>query len=261
MTAQDEQGAARGLPMAEALGREVRAQTVQALSGNPAPDSATPDSATPDSATPDSAALDLLAEAGRAALAAAETAFADLQARDASVRREVAGLDCRKYCAHCCYKTVSATPAEVFHLARYVAANLSAKALAKLKARLGRLEDKTRGMSPQERGRAHLPCALLVGRLCIAHPARPASCRGFNSRDVGACERALKRREVEIPVYLPQYRTFGQAHLGLRAGLADSGLASTHLELTPALRITLEAPDAAARYLAGEPVFRAAEQD
>jgi len=53
----------------------------------------------------------------------------------------------------------------------------------------------------------------------------------------------------------------GPAHLGLRAGLAECGLASTHLELTPALRIALEAPDAAARYLAGEPVFRAAEQD
>ncbi len=269
MTAQDRQGAAqavRVLPVAEELGREVRAQTVKALAetrppDSPAPDSPAPDSPAPDSPAPDSPAADALAEAGRAALAAAETAFADLQARDAAVRREVAGLDCRKYCAHCCYKTVSATPAEVFHLARYVAANLSAKALAKLKARLRGLDDKTRGMSPEERGRARLPCALLVGRLCIAHPARPASCRGFNSRDVGACERALRRREVEIPVYLPQYRIFGQAHLGLRAGLAESGLASTHLELTPALRIALEAPDAAARYLAGEPVFRVAEQD
>jgi Fe-S-cluster containining protein len=257
--------------VAEALGREVRAQTVKTLAETRRPDSPAPDSPAPDAPAaeasaadalaPDSSAADALAEAGRAALAAAETAFAELQARDASVRREVAGLDCRKYCAHCCYKKVSATPAEVFHLARYLAANLSAKALAKLKARLGGLDDKTRGMSPEERGRARLPCALLVGRLCIAHPARPASCRGFNSRDVGACERALKRREVEIPVYAPQYRLFGEAHLGLRAGLAESGLASTHLELTRALRIALETPDAATRYLAGEPVFRAAEQD
>ncbi len=202
--------------VAEALGREVRAQTVKMLA---------------ETRPPDSAAAEALAEAGRAALAAAETAFSELQARDASVRREVAGLDCRKYCAHCCYKTVSATPAEVFHLARYLAANLSAKALAKLRARLARLDAKTRGMSPEERGRARLPCALLVGRLCIAHPARPASCRGFNSRDVGACERALKRREVEIPVYLPQYRTFGQAHLGLYQG----ALIMTHRDGFPRL--------------------------
>ncbi len=117
----------RALAVAEALGREVRVQTVKMLA-----ETRPPDSSAPDSPAPDSPAADALAEAGRAALAAAETAFADLQARDASVRREVAGLDCRKYCAHCCYKAVSATPAEVFHLARYLAANLSAKALAKL---------------------------------------------------------------------------------------------------------------------------------
>ncbi|MEE9209296.1 MAG: YkgJ family cysteine cluster protein [Kiloniellales bacterium] len=232
MTAQARQAPA-------ALGRKLRAATRAALSEDPTPEA--------------------LAEAGRAALETAEAAFAELREGDASVRRELARLDCRKYCAHCCYKTVSVSPAEVFHLARYLKANLSSKALVKLKARLRALEDKTRGMSPQERGRAQLPCALLVGRLCIAHPARPASCRGFNSADVGACERALKQRDVEIPVYALQYRLFGEAHLGLRAGLAERGLASTHLELTRALRIALEEPDAAARYLAGEPVFRAAE--
>ena len=232
--------AARAGQAPEALGGRLRAATRRALTDDPGPET--------------------LAEAGRAALEDAEAAFTELQERDETVRRELARLDCRKYCAHCCYKTVSVSPAEVFHLARYLEAKLSPKALARLKLRLRALEDKTRGMTPQERGRAQLPCALLVGRLCIAHPARPASCRGFNSADVGACERARRRRDVEIPVYAPQYRLFAEAHLALRAVLAERGLASTHLELTRALRIALEEPDAAARYLAGEPVFRAAEQ-
>lgn len=248
MTVEDKRGAARAasgarvLPAVhEAVGRKVRRETVKTLAENPT-----------------AAAL---AEVGRSALETAEAAFAELREGDESVRREVARLDCRKYCAHCCYKTVSASPAEVFHLARHLEATLSAKALAKLKARLRALERKTRDLSPEARGRAHLPCALLVGRLCIAHPARPASCRGFNSADVGACERSIKQRDVTIPVYAPQYRIFADAHLALRAGLAERGLASTHLELTPALRIALETPDAATRYLAGEPVFRAATQD
>ena len=166
------------LPTNEALGRKVRAATVDTLSAE----------------------------------RSAEAAFARLQ-EDASVRREVAGLHCKKYCSHCCYKTVSVTPAEVVHIAAYIRADFSAKALARLKARLRDLERKTQGMTPEQRGRARLPCALLVGRLCTAHPARPASCRGFNSRDVSACERSLKHRGEEIPVYAPQYRLFVQVHL------------------------------------------------
>lgn len=196
-----------------------------------------------------------LAAAAKAAMDVAERAFAELQ-QDPAVQREVAGLHCRKYCAHCCYKSVSVTPAEVFYLARHVTASLRPKALAKLKARLRDLDGKTRGMAPAERGRARLPCALLVGRLCSAHAARPASCRGFNSRDVRACEQALKRRDVGIPVYRLQYQIFVEAHLGLRRGLADCGLDTPHVELTAALRIALDVPDAAERWLAGEPIFK-----
>ncbi len=65
---------------------------------------------------------------------------------------------------------------------------------------------------------------------------------------------------MAIPVYVPQYRIFSEAHLGLRQGLSDLGLQSTHLELTAALRIALETPDATERWLAGEPIFRTAEQ-
>jgi len=223
----------------ENIGRAIRARTVEALA----------------------AARDVQTVAGAAATAMriAEEAFADLQ-EDGAVQQAVAGLHCRKYCAHCCYKTVSATPAEVFHLAEHIKATLRPKALAKLKARLRELDEQTRGMSPMERGQARLPCALLVGRLCIAHAVRPSSCRGFNSRDVRACEQSVKQRNVAIPVYVPQYQIFSEAHLGLRQGLADLGLKSTHLELTAALRIALETPDAAERWLAGEPIFCAAEQ-
>ena len=51
MTVQDRQGAAqaaRVLPVAEALGREVQAQTVTALAGTRPPDSPAPDSPAPD---------------------------------------------------------------------------------------------------------------------------------------------------------------------------------------------------------------------
>lgn len=220
------------------VGRTIRERTAQRLAGSP----------------------DALAVADVAATAMhiAEDAFADAQ-QDPAVQDAVANLHCRKYCAHCCYKSVSVTPAEVVRLAVHLKAALRPKPLAKLKARLHELDDKTRGMTPVERSRARLPCALLVGRLCIAHAARPASCRGFNSRDVRACEKSVRQRDVQIPVYRLQYQIFAEAHLGLRQGLADAGLTAPHLELTAALRIALDTPDATERWLAGEPVFRDAE--
>ena len=83
----------------------------------------------------------------------AEDAFADAQ-RDPTVQDAVSNLHCRKYCAHCCYKSVSVTPVEVIRLAEYVREALRPQALAKLKARLRTLDDKTRGMTPVERSRA-----------------------------------------------------------------------------------------------------------
>jgi len=225
--------------MPEKVGRMVRARTVMTLA----------------------ASHDVRAVAGAAATAMriAEEAFAGLRQQDCTVQREVAGLHCRIYCAHCCYKTVGVTPAEVFHLAEHVKATLCSEALAELKARLRDLDEKTRGMNPMERGRTRVPCALLVTGLCIAHAARPGSCRGFNSRDARACEQSVKQRNVAIPVYMPQYRIFSEAHLGLRQGLSDLGLQSTHLKLTAALRIALEMSDAVECWLAGAPIFRAAE--
>lgn len=58
-------------------------------------------------------------------------------------------------------------------------------------------------------------------------------------------------------------RAHAAAALGGSPGpqaVAEAGLSSPHLELTAALRIALDTPNAAERWLAGEPVFRAAEQ-
>jgi hypothetical protein len=50
----------------------------------------------------------------------------------------------------------------------------------------------------------------------------------------------------------------GGTQLGLTQASQESGLAGDDLELTAALRIALEVPDAGARWLAGEAVFAAA---
>ena len=88
------------------------------------------------------------------------------------------------------------------------------------------------------------------------------TCRGFNSRDASQCERFVKSSgRMTLPLYAPQLRLTVFVLDGMKAGLAESGLAGDHLELTAALRIALEVPDAVERFLAGEPTFAAARLD
>src|SRR5262249_24591172 len=110
-----------------------------------------------------------------------------------------------------------------------------------------------------ERGRARFPCPLLVNHRCTAYPVRPLTCRGLTSSDAQQCERFLQApRRTVVPSYVPQLRLMTFALDGLRAGLSESGLKDDLVEWTAALRIALEVPDAAERWLAGEPVFAAA---
>src|SRR5262249_2000391 len=81
------------------------------------------------------------------------------------------------------------------------------------------------------------------------------TCRGCNSRDPEPCERFLHSRKVVIPMYAPQHRLSAFVLDGLRAGLAEARLNGDLLELTAALRIALDIPQASDRCLAREPLF------
>jgi hypothetical protein len=79
---------------------------------------------------------------------------------------------------------------------------------------------------------------------------------GWNSLDVELCRRHDEGDTiVPIPYFTPQYEVTGGAHDGLWVGLDEAGLRPELLELTAALRIALETPNAASRWLAGEPIF------
>jgi hypothetical protein len=58
-----------------------------------------------------------------------------------------------------------------------------------------------------------------------------------------------------VPVYAPQQRLAAFVLDGLRAGLDESKLDGTLLELSAALRVAVETPDVQERWLAGESVF------
>jgi hypothetical protein len=161
---------------------------------------------------------------------------------------------CKEGCSWCCRQKVCVTVPEVLHLTECVRTTFSAEQLADLRSRLAALDDVTREMDVPARAAAGLPCALLVNDRCSAYAARPVKCPTWYSFDARGCERG---DEARVPVYPVVIGDGVQA--GLSQGLAQAGLSGDTLELTAALRIALDTPDAAERYLAGEPVFAPAK--
>jgi hypothetical protein len=87
-------------------------------------------------------------------------------------------------------------------------------------------------------------------------------CGGFNSIDAAECERFVQSSgQTSVPLYAPQLRLAAFVLDGMIAGLSDSGMRGERVELTAALRIALDAPDAVERFLAGEAVFANARLD
>lgn len=192
-------------------------------------------------------------------------AFAVAAALDAQESAEAAveimqpdqPLACGAGCAWCCYLMVTVSPPEVLLIAQALRESLSDDDLVATYWRVVNLDERTRGLSPLERGAARLPCALLVENRCLIYQYRPLRCRGHASFDAAACERALLvgQDTVDVPTHRLQNLAVGAVDDGLRQALGDSRLAGEPLELTAALRIALENPDAAGRWLAGEPIF------
>ena len=165
-------------------------------------------------------------------------------------------IHCRPGCSHCCYMRVHVTPPEVILLADFVKANFAVDQFEGLVRRLTENASTLRGVTDEEHGRAGIPCPLLVDDFCSAYVARPLECRGYASTDVTACKRALNDYDSwNVPIYRPQYSIFKYMQMGLVEALMDSDYEFELLELTAALRIALEVPDVADRWLAGEFVF------
>lgn len=194
-------------------------------------------------------------------LASASAALAEEATAAAEKVQPPPALACREGCDWCCHLTVGTSAPEVLRIAAFLRQTLSAEDLSSLVERARRLADERRRLRPDQRTRAHLPCALLVEHRCQAHAVRPLTCRGANSQDARRCQAALGSAKFSVPAYAPQQRLATFVLDGLRSGLTESGLSGDLLELTAALRIALETPDAAERWLAGEPIFTPARLD
>ena len=165
---------------------------------------------------------------------------------------------CKEGCDWCCHLTVGAGVPEVVRIVDYLRRTLTADEFGALRERVVRLDARRQELKGST-GDPQLPCALLVDHRCAAYPVRPLMCGGFNSSDAAACERFVRSSDqTPLPLYAPQLRLAAFVLDGMMVALTESGLTGERVELTAALRIALEVPDAVERSLAGEPVFAAA---
>jgi hypothetical protein len=188
-------------------------------------------------------------------VAANAAALAEAAIREAMEMYPPPALACKEGCDWCCHLTVGTSVPEVARIADYLRRTFSPEELRATLERIVKLDEQKRDAKANNRAEEPLPCALLVDHHCSVYPVRPLTCRGCNSTDPDPCERFLRSRRVVIPLYAPQHRLTAFVLDGMRAGLSESGLKGDRLELTAALRIALEMPDAVERWLAGEPVF------
>jgi Putative zinc- or iron-chelating domain len=196
-------------------------------------------------------------EAAREALARAEAL------QDASARAEPPArpIDCRAGCSTCCTSKVLALAPEVLRIAAHLRATLAEDALAALLELVRAADARTRGLPRRERAEAGVPCPLLDARgACSIHAVRPLVCAGWNSTDVAACERhfADPGGAPVAPMHPPSYELANAVLAGLGWAAREQGLDAAPLELIAALRIALERPNAAQRWLARLPVFATA---
>jgi Fe-S-cluster containining protein len=196
------------------------------------------------------------------AIAHEATTIADSAVQKAKQIVRSPSLACKEGCDWCCHLDVGTSVPEVIRIADYLRQTQSSEELQAIRDRLRKRHEMRRERLLVRRNGTGLPCALLVDHRCTVYPVRPLTCRGANSTDSKACERFLQEpKRTVIPNYAPQHRIAAFVLDGTRAGISESGLKGESLELTAALRIALEEPDAAERWLAGEPVFEQARLD
>jgi Fe-S-cluster containining protein len=176
---------------------------------------------------------------------------------------------CTLGCAHCCYQAVGVAAPEVFAIYDHLRKARTEEELDATVRRIRDADDRTRGMTSDERLSPNLPCPFLENERCSIYEVRPLACRGKNSLDADACEKSLKDPEARaeflagrfpVPCYLEPFRAFHAVAAGMELALHEiHGLEVAPLELTAAMRILVDDPETVPEaWLRGENPFEAA---
>lgn len=184
---------------------------------------------------------------GTGGIAPSLSALADLAAayadqsfdRIGGAKREAA-LACRRGCHWCCYLPVEASRAEAVHALEYAKRVHGEAAFDALGARIRAAREfyPIRNAGPSS---ANPPCPFLADGACMVYAARPLACRGWNSRDANACEKAWREGvdRVRVPVDSRIRGVYANASEALNRALVRDGHGEPG-HLVPALAALLD---------------------
>ena len=157
-------------------------------------------------------------------------------------------LACKAECTYCCHNVVMATAPEIFLVTSELRANHDARFVETVAGTC----DAVRATAGIRRN----PCALLHDSLCSVYAARPIVCRKHSSFSVAACIGDYEGKAVDIPIRRFDQEIFECCAVALLLGMRLwDGRQGAVFELSGALRIALQDPQAEQRWLAGEGVF------
>jgi Fe-S-cluster containining protein len=176
---------------------------------------------------------------------------------------------CKSGCGHCCHQAVGVAAPEVFAIYEHLRKECTKSAFDRTVKRIRETDDRTRGMTSEQRFSPDLPCPFLENESCSIYEARPLACRGKNSLDAKACETSLRDPRARtryfagkfpVPSYLEPMRVFHAVATGMDLALHElHGLEVAPLELAAAMRVLVDDPETVPEaWLRGEDPFHAA---
>lgn len=179
---------------------------------------------------------------------------------------------CQAGCDHCCHQSVGVTLPEALAVFDHLQRTRSGAELAELAQRVAQLDERTRGLSSNERFSPDHPCPLLEAGKCSAYEARPLACRGMNSLDAQECSTRLREPDARAAFlstgegshsYMEPIRAFHAISAGLQLSLTELyRLDMRPLELTAVLQQLLNGPAASLeQWLSGRRPFESAVTD
>jgi hypothetical protein len=152
----------------------------------------------------------------------------------------------------------SSTPS-ILRIAAALRQHLASSELEAVRSRVTALAAATHGLAWSPMLRTRNPCPFLIDHACSIHAIRPFVCRAWNSADAEDCRRTLDQEVQQMRFDVFQRATFAGIERGTKDALAGFGLDPTDLDFTAAIKVALEDPDAADRWLQGEPIFAGCE--
>lgn len=165
-------------------------------------------------------------------------------------------IDCRDGCHYCCHLRIAITPPEVFAILSYFLENSTQPQNAQFIEQNRASAEKAVKLDDEAYGQAQIACSFLDGNSCLAYEARPLECRGYNSQNKKMCADTYESYfNWNVPVYKPKYRLFKYAQAGLIAGLNDSRIDSSLLELNQALALALKDVNSESSWREGSNMF------